>query len=45
MYNVTGFFSIMLNLIADFLSREPIIYIFALAILIFIVRIFRELLP
>ena len=41
MANVTEFFRVMLNLIADFLGTEPIIYIFVLVILILIVRIFR----
>lgn len=44
MDNISGFFSVMLTVIADFLGSDPIIYIFALVCLIIVVQIFRRLL-
>ena len=45
MDNITEFFAVFLNLIADFLGREPIIYVFSLVLLLFVVKILRRLLP
>lgn len=40
-----AFSASMLHLLADFLACEPIIYLFALVCLCFIVKVFRQLLP
>ncbi|MCM1234791.1 MAG: hypothetical protein NC489_32210 [Ruminococcus flavefaciens] len=45
MDNMTVFFSVMLTMVADFLGREPIIYLFGLACLTMVIKVFRQLLP
>ena len=45
MDNMVTFFSIMLTTVADFLGREPIIYLFGLACLTMVVKVFRQFLP
>ncbi len=45
MDNMTGFFSAFLTLVADFLAREPIIYLFGLLCLCYIVKVLRQFLP
>lgn len=45
MDNMTAFFSVMLITIADFLGREPVIYIFGLVCLSMLIKVFRQLLP
>jgi len=45
MDNMSTFFAAMLTLVADFLGREPIIYIFGLVCLIQLCKVFRQFLP
>ena len=45
MANMTEFISVMLFTIADFLSRDPVIYLFGLICLSQLVKVFRQLLP
>jgi len=45
MDNMTSFFSAMLTLVADFLAREPIIYLFGLLCLCLVIKVFRQFLP
>ncbi len=45
MANMADFFSAFLTLTADFLGSEPIVYLFGLVCLIFIIKVFRQLLP
>jgi len=45
MDNMTDFFSVFLTLVADFLAREPIIYLFGLLCLCYIVKMLRQFLP
>ncbi len=45
MDNMTGFFSATLALVADFLGREPIIYLFGLLCLCLVIKVFRQFLP
>ncbi|WP_295766029.1 hypothetical protein [uncultured Oscillibacter sp.] len=42
---MADFFSLMLTAIADFLGREPIVYLFGLLCLSILVKVFRQLLP
>lgn len=45
MANMTAFFGTVLSLIADFLGRDPVIYLFALICLSQLIKVFRQLLP
>lgn len=45
MDNVTAFLSTTLGIVADFLGRDPVIYIFVLICLSQIVKVFRQFLP
>ncbi len=45
MDNMTNFFSAALTLIADFLAKEPIIYLFGLLCLSLVIKVFRQFLP
>lgn len=45
MANMTEFISVTLVTIADFLSRDPVIYLFALICLSQLIKVFRQLLP
>lgn len=38
MQAMTGFFSAMLGIVADFLASEPIIYLFGCILLLFVVK-------
>lgn len=45
MANMTEFFSVVLDTIADFLARDPVIYLFGLICLSQLIKVFRQLLP
>lgn len=45
MDNMIQFSTSMLNLLADFLAREPIIYLFGLICLCFVVKVIKIILP
>ncbi len=45
MDNMTAFFGTMLTLVADFLGRDPVIYIFGLICLSLLIKVFRQFLP
>ena len=45
MANMTEFFATMLGIIADFLGREPVIYVFGLVCFSQLIKVFRQLLP
>lgn len=42
---MSGFFAAFLSAVADFLGSEPVIYLFGLVCLVFLVKVFRQLLP
>lgn len=45
MANMTEFFTVVITTIADFLGRDPVIYLFALICLSQLIKVFRQLLP
>ena len=45
MANMTEFFAAMLTTIADFLGKEPVIYVFGLVCLSMLFKVLRQLLP
>lgn len=45
MDNMTAFFGTMLGITADFLGRDPVIYVFGLVCLSMLFKVFRQLLP
>lgn len=45
MDNMVTFFSVMLTTIADFLGRDPVIYVFGLVCLSMLFKVLRQLLP
>ena len=45
MDNMTSFFSVMLTTVADFLGREPVVYLFGLACLSVLIKVLRQFLP
>lgn len=45
MDNMVTFFSVTLTTVADFLGREPVIYVFGLVCLSQLIKVFRQLLP
>lgn len=45
MANMTAFFGTMLGIIADFLGRDPVVYIFGLVCLSQLIKVLRQLLP
>lgn len=45
MDNMTAFLGTVLSLIADFLARDPVIYLFGLICLSQLIKVFRQLLP
>lgn len=45
MDNMVTFFTVMLTTVADFLGREPVIYIFGLVCLSMLIKVLRQFLP
>lgn len=45
MDNMTDFIAVMLQLVADFLAADPIIYLFGILCLFMLIKVFRQLLP
>ena len=45
MDNMTAFLGTMLGITADFLGRDPVVYIFGLVCFSQLIKVFRQLLP
>ena len=45
MANMTEFITVTLTTIADFLARDPVIYLFGLICFSQLIKVFRQLLP